>query len=75
MWFPPRIIFESYPAQISNDFIFLSANPLDRPGGTQLKDYLTMDDVKLDNKWVLVRVDFNSPMDPSGNILYGSRAI
>jgi len=38
-----------------------------------LKDYLTMDDVKLDNKWVLVRVDFNSPMDPSGNILDDKR--
>ena len=33
------------------------------------KDYLTMDDVVLDNKRVLVRVDFNSPMDANGNIL------
>ncbi len=38
-----------------------------------MKDYLTMDDVKLDNKRVLVRVDFNSPMDPSGNILDDKR--
>jgi phosphoglycerate kinase len=38
-----------------------------------LKDYLTMEDVKLDNKRVLVRVDFNSPMDPSGNILDDKR--
>jgi phosphoglycerate kinase len=34
-----------------------------------LKDYLTMGDVVLDNKRVLVRVDFNSPMDAKGNIL------
>lgn len=33
------------------------------------KDYLTMDDVLLDDKRVLVRVDFNSPMDSNGNIL------
>lgn len=33
------------------------------------KDYLTMDDVVLDDKRVLVRVDFNSPMDNNGNIL------
>ena len=33
------------------------------------KDYLTMGDVELDNKRVLVRVDFNSPMDANGNIL------
>jgi len=33
------------------------------------KDYLTMGDVVLDNKRVLVRVDFNSPMGPKGNIL------
>jgi phosphoglycerate kinase len=38
-----------------------------------LKDYLTMDDIILDNKRVLVRVDFNSPMDPSGNILDDKR--
>jgi len=38
-----------------------------------LKDYLTLDDVRLDNKMVLVRVDFNSPMDPSGNILDDKR--
>ena len=38
-----------------------------------MKDYLTMDDVILDNKRVLVRVDFNSPMDPSGNILDDKR--
>jgi len=38
-----------------------------------LKDYITMDDVILDNKRVLVRVDFNSPMDPSGNILDDKR--
>ena len=34
-----------------------------------MKDYLTMEDVKLDNKRVLVRVDFNSPKDPIGKIL------
>ncbi|PAV11664.1 phosphoglycerate kinase [Methanosarcina spelaei] len=33
------------------------------------KDYLTMGDVALDDKAVLVRVDFNSPMDDNGNIL------
>ena len=38
-----------------------------------MKDYLTMDDVVLNNKRVLVRVDFNSPMDPSGNILDDKR--
>ncbi|NPV63575.1 MAG: phosphoglycerate kinase [Methanotrichaceae archaeon] len=32
-----------------------------------------MDDVILDNKRVLVRVDFNSPMDPNGNILDDKR--
>lgn len=32
-----------------------------------------MDDVKLDDRRVLVRVDFNSPMDPSGNILDDKR--
>lgn len=32
-----------------------------------------MDDIILDNKKVLVRVDFNSPMDPSGNILDDKR--
>ena len=34
-----------------------------------LKDYLTMGDVALEDKRVLVRVDFNSPMDARGNIL------
>jgi len=38
-----------------------------------LKDYLTLDDVTLDNKRILLRVDFNSPMDPSGNILDDKR--
>ena len=38
-----------------------------------MKDYLTMDDITLENKRVLVRVDFNSPMDPSGNILDDKR--
>ncbi len=33
------------------------------------KDYLTMSDIALDNKRILVRVDFNSPMDANGNIL------
>lgn len=33
------------------------------------KDYLTMDHVTLEDKRVLVRVDFNSPMDAKGNIL------
>ncbi len=37
------------------------------------KDYLTMDDVALDNKRVLVRVDFNSPLDANGNILDDKR--
>jgi phosphoglycerate kinase len=32
-----------------------------------------MDDIILDNKRVLVRVDFNSPMDPNGNILDDKR--
>jgi phosphoglycerate kinase len=32
-----------------------------------------MDDIILDNKRVLVRVDFNSPMDPAGNILDDKR--
>lgn len=32
-----------------------------------------MYDVKLDDRRVLVRVDFNSPMDPSGNILDDKR--
>lgn len=38
-----------------------------------MKDYLTLNDVVLDNKRVLVRVDFNSPMDPAGNILDDKR--
>ncbi|HPM26456.1 MAG TPA: phosphoglycerate kinase [Methanothrix sp.] len=38
-----------------------------------MKDYLTLDDVTLDNKRILLRVDFNSPMDPSGNILDDKR--
>lgn len=33
-----------------------------------MKDYLTLNDVVLDNKRVLVRVDFNSPMGPNGSI-------
>lgn len=33
------------------------------------EEYLTMGDVVLDDKRVLVRVDFNSPMDANGNIL------
>ena len=32
-----------------------------------------MDDIILDKKRILVRVDFNSPMDPSGNILDDKR--
>lgn len=36
---------------------------------TTERDYLTMDDVILGDKRVLVRVDFNSPMDDNGNIL------
>jgi len=43
------------------------------PGGIELKDYLTLDDIVLDNKRVLVRVDFNSPMGPNGNILDDKR--
>jgi len=58
--------------QISNGYIFLVLTSCP-PGGTELKDYLTLDDVMLDNKRVLVRVDFNSPMDPSGNILDDKR--
>lgn len=38
-----------------------------------MKDYLTLDDVVLDNKRVLARVDFNSPMGPNGNILDDKR--
>lgn len=38
-----------------------------------MKDYLTMDDFILDNKRVLVRVDVNSPMDPTGKILDDKR--
>lgn len=33
------------------------------------KDYLTIDDVNLNGKTVLVRMDFNSPMSPNGDIL------
>ena len=33
------------------------------------RDYLTIDDMKLDGKTVLCRLDLNSPMDPNGNIL------
>lgn len=33
------------------------------------KDYLTIDDVDVSGKTVLVRVDFNSPMSPDGDIL------
>ena len=33
------------------------------------KDYLTMGDAVLDNKRILMRVDFNSPMDSNGHIL------
>jgi len=32
------------------------------------KDYLTMTDAVLDNKRILMRVDFNSPLNASGNI-------
>lgn len=32
-----------------------------------------IDDINLDNKRILVRVDFNSPMDPSGSILDDKR--
>ncbi len=38
-----------------------------------MKDYLALDDVVCDNKRVLVRVDFNSPMGPNGNILDDKR--
>lgn len=38
-----------------------------------MKDYLTMDDLILENKRVLVRVDINSPMDPTGKILDDKR--
>ncbi|VVB64079.1 Phosphoglycerate kinase [uncultured archaeon] len=34
-----------------------------------MKDYMTISDIALDNKRVLVRVDFNSPMDANGSIL------
>src|SRR5512133_1763615 len=36
---------------------------------TVKKDYLTVSDFALDNKRILVRVDFNSPMDANGDIL------
>ena len=36
-------------------------------------DYLALNDVVLDNKRVLVRVDFNSPMGPNSNILDDKR--
>jgi len=42
-------------------------------GGNGVKDYLTMDDFVLENKRVLVRVDINSPMDPTGKILDDKR--
>jgi phosphoglycerate kinase (EC 2.7.2.3) len=38
-----------------------------------VKDYLTMDDLILEDKRVLVRVDINSPMDPTGRILDDKR--
>jgi phosphoglycerate kinase len=40
----------------------------------QDKDYLTFDDVTLEGKTVILRVDINSPIDPStGNILSDTR--
>jgi phosphoglycerate kinase len=60
--------------EISNGYIALLLTPTTPiPGGIELKDYLTLDDIVLDNKRVLVRVDFNSPMGPSGNILDDKR--
>lgn len=38
-----------------------------------IRDYLTIDDIKLRGKTVLCRLDLNSPMDPKGIILDDSR--
>ncbi len=38
-----------------------------------LRDYLTMDDIDVQNKTVLCRLDLNSPMDPEGIILDDKR--
>lgn len=37
------------------------------------KEFLTIDDFDVKGKTVLLRVDFNSPMDPEGNILNDAR--
>ena len=37
------------------------------------RDYLTVDDINLQGKTVLCRLDLNSPMDPNGTILDDSR--
>ncbi|MCX9013217.1 MAG: phosphoglycerate kinase [Candidatus Methanoperedens sp.] len=37
------------------------------------RDYLTLDDINLDGKTVLCRLDLNSPMDPKGTILDDKR--
>lgn len=37
------------------------------------KEYLTMDDLEVDGKTILCRVDLNSPMDPNGIILDDTR--
>jgi phosphoglycerate kinase len=48
--------------------IFLELNPL-----YMKRDYLTVDDINLQGKTVLCRLDLNSPMDPNGTILDDSR--
>ncbi|MBP8623481.1 MAG: phosphoglycerate kinase [Methanothrix sp.] len=67
------LCFFQTTAQISNDYIFLVSTHKKHREELYLKDYLTLNDVVLDNKRVLVRVDFNSPMDPAGNILDDKR--
>ncbi|MFU8767853.1 MAG: phosphoglycerate kinase, partial [Candidatus Methanoperedens sp.] len=37
------------------------------------RDYLTIDDVEINGKTVLCRLDLNSPMDPKGTILDDKR--
>nr|WP_245312867.1 phosphoglycerate kinase [Methanohalophilus levihalophilus] len=39
------------------------------------KEYLTIDDLDVDDKTVFVRVDINTPMDPEGNILDDMRIV
>ncbi len=48
--------------------MFLELNP-----HYMKRDYLTVDDINLQGKTVLCRLDLNSPMDPNGTILDDSR--